>query len=61
MGLFGFKEVGGSKEIEKCHFSLLYLSIHRKRKMRKLFFLISFPFYATIYSLPVVTVNFVVV
>ena len=27
-GLFGFKEVGESKKIEKYHFSLRYLSKH---------------------------------
>jgi len=33
MGLFDFKEVGGSKEMGKCHSSLPYLSKHWKRKM----------------------------
>ena len=39
-GLFGFKEVGGSKELGKCYFSLSYLSKHQKRKMRKPLFLL---------------------
>ena len=50
--LFGFKEVGGSKEMGKCNFSLPYLSKHRKKKMRKPLFLFSLPFYSTISSLP---------
>ena len=49
--LFGFKEVGGSKKMGKCHFSLPYLSKHRKRKMRKPLLLFSFLFYTTIFSL----------
>jgi len=36
-GLLGFKEVGESKEMRKCHFSLLYLSKQQKRKVRKPF------------------------
>ena len=31
MGLFGFKEVGVSKEVEKCHFSLpLFIQTSKK-------------------------------
>ena len=50
--LFGCKEVGGSKEIGKYNCSLSYLSKHRKRKIRKSFFLFSFLFYTIISSLP---------
>jgi len=42
--MFGFKEVGGSKEMGKRYFSLPYLSKHQKRKMRKPFFFSLFPF-----------------
>jgi len=51
-GVFGCKEVGGSKEMGKYNYSLFYLSKHRKRKIRKFFFLFSFLFYTIISSLP---------
>ena len=50
-GVFGCKEVGGSKEMGKYNCSLPYLSKHRKRKIRKLIFLFSSLFYTTIFSL----------
>jgi len=50
-GLFGCKEVGGSKEIGKYNCSLPYLSKHQKRKIRKPLFLFSFLFYTIIFSL----------
>ena len=61
MGVFGCKEVGGSKVMGKYNCSFPYLSKHRKRKMRKPLFLFSFPFYTITSSLPrCATVNFVV-
>ena len=45
LGVFGCKEVGGSKKMRKYNYSLPYQSKHRKRKMRKLLSLFSFPFY----------------
>ena len=51
MGVFGCKEVGGSKKMGKYNCSLSYLSNHRKRKMRKPLFLFSCPFYTIISSL----------
>ena len=51
LGVFGLKEVGGSKEMRKYNCSLSYLSKHRKRKIKKLLFLFSFLFYTTISSL----------
>jgi len=53
-GLFGFKEVCGSEEVEKHHFPL------PKKNEKTHFLFFSFFFYTTISSLPGVTVNFVV-
>ena len=57
-GLFGCKEVGGSKEIGKYNCSLSYLSKHRKRKIRKPLFLFSFT--QSFPHFQSATVNFVV-
>ena len=51
-GVFGCKEVGGSKEMRKYNCLFPYLSKHRKRKIRKPLFLFSFLFYTIILSLP---------
>jgi len=59
LGLFGFKEVGGSKEMGKCHFSLPYLSKHRKSKMRNPFSFSFFPFTQPFPHFQDATVNFV--
>ena len=50
--VFGCKEVSGSKKMGKYNCSLPYLSKHRKKKIRKPPFLLSFLFYTTIFSLP---------
>jgi len=50
-GMFGCKEVDGSKKMGKYNCSLSHLSKYRKRKTRKTIFIFSFPFYTITSSL----------
>jgi len=52
VGLFGFKELGGSEEVGSVFSHFRCSSKHRKRKIEKILFFISFLFYTTISSLP---------
>ena len=51
IGLFGFKELGGSEEVGSVFSHFRCSSKYRKKKMEKVFFLFSLLFYTTISSL----------
>ena len=51
VGLFGFKEVGGSEKVGKCHFSLPLSIQTPEEENKKTFFLFSFLFCTTIFLL----------